>query len=543
MMSQPQLWHPLSRNDRHVRRANLRLPPEVSEHRATFLVEESLRLMALPGEDQGRTYFFRRVALRGLAAAAPTSEWVDRAQSTMHALATRALHGNDHRARGADAVFFYSQQEALEWLLQQLLRRFPQALSSAEWFAAMIAPSTPRADIGMQVVAVIDRLRSLPSGWFAAATAVLRILYAESASVAALASIPDGVARMWLSELGGASGRVGVPRLPERGRRILRDQLREFHQDGASSLGRGESAAQTASRLLPTRHRDLPPRLVWLAALMVALEDPSVLDNGAAVAGGRRVLEELADAVSASPVAKDLDPTMSSALRSSEFASDLVDEKRRDISAGAARDLPEDRGVDGGAVENPADQAHFTPAGGFYFLLNVLRRLGIEQALGALPEQLREGFLPRLIASLARCASVAENDPALMWAGASLGSAIQDDGSACIVSAECWPRMPLPPLRTQVTPARLARVWTVAVRRWCWLNARLTLFEVVRRHGRILLTRTDLDVTLSMDTVDLRLRRAGLDLDPGWLSWFGRVVRFHYVHGPLSNGIDGGEPA
>jgi len=25
------------------------------------------------------------------------------------------------------------------------------------------------------------------------------------------------------------------------------------------------------------------------------------------------------------------------------------------------------------------------------------------------------------------------------------------------------------------------------------------------------------------------VRRLGLDLDPGWLPWFGRVVRFHYL--------------
>jgi hypothetical protein len=28
--------------------------------------------------------------------------------------------------------------------------------------------------------------------------------------------------------------------------------------------------------------------------------------------------------------------------------------------------------------------------------------------------------------------------------------------------------------------------------------------------------------------VDLRIRWAGLDLDPGWLPWLGRVVSFRY---------------
>jgi hypothetical protein len=57
--------------------------------------------------------------------------------------------------------------------------------------------------------------------------------------------------------------------------------------------------------------------------------------------------------------------------------------------------------------------------------------------------------------------------------------------------------------------------------------------EVVTRGGRVWLTRAELDVTLPHDAVDIRIRRSGLDVDPGWVPWlgpFGRVVRFHYRH-------------
>ena len=33
---------------------------------------------------------------------------------------------------------------------------------------------------------------------------------------------------------------------------------------------------------------------------------------------------------------------------------------------------------------------------------------------------------------------------------------------------------------------------------------------------------------LPLDTADIRVRLLGLDLDPGWLPWFGRVIRFQY---------------
>jgi hypothetical protein len=76
----------------------------------------------------------------------------------------------------------------------------------------------------------------------------------------------------------------------------------------------------------------------------------------------------------------------------------------------------------------------------------------------------------------------------------------------------------------------LLRVWVLAVRRWCWRTGRITVREIVARHGVFSVNRTDLDVSLPLDETEIRIRRIGLDLDPGWLPWFGRVVRFHYLY-------------
>lgn len=69
--------------------------------------------------------------------------------------------------------------------------------------------------------------------------------------------------------------------------------------------------------------------------------------------------------------------------------------------------------------------------------------------------------------------------------------------------------------------------WTT-LRRACLAAMRLPLRRVLRRPGRIDLTRTHLTVRLPLRTVDLRIRRAGLDLDPGWSPLIGRVVRLEY---------------
>jgi hypothetical protein len=58
----------------------------------------------------------------------------------------------------------------------------------------------------------------------------------------------------------------------------------------------------------------------------------------------------------------------------------------------------------------------------------------------------------------------------------------------------------------------------------------------VRRPGAIVCTRTHVDVVLDVQHADVRLRRPGLDLDPGWLPWLGRVVTYHYVHGGILAG-------
>ncbi|MEW2416036.1 hypothetical protein AB0953_20270 [Streptomyces sp. NPDC046866] len=52
---------------------------------------------------------------------------------------------------------------------------------------------------------------------------------------------------------------------------------------------------------------------------------------------------------------------------------------------------------------------------------------------------------------------------------------------------------------------------------------------VARRRGRILAEPGWIEVVLPGADADVAVRRAGLDLDPGWVGWLGAVVRFRYV--------------
>ena len=76
--------------------------------------------------------------------------------------------------------------------------------------------------------------------------------------------------------------------------------------------------------------------------------------------------------------------------------------------------------------------------------------------------------------------------------------------------------------------ANAAQVWLTACRRFLRRHVRIGLASLVLRPARLAITNTHVDVFFRLTAADLRIRRAGLDIDPGWVPWFARVVTFHY---------------
>ncbi len=60
----------------------------------------------------------------------------------------------------------------------------------------------------------------------------------------------------------------------------------------------------------------------------------------------------------------------------------------------------------------------------------------------------------------------------------------------------------------------------------------MSLQELVERPGYVAVTRTHLDVTFDINQTDINIRKIGLDIDPGWVDWFGRVVTYQYISEP-----------
>ncbi len=79
-------------------------------------------------------------------------------------------------------------------------------------------------------------------------------------------------------------------------------------------------------------------------------------------------------------------------------------------------------------------------------------------------------------------------------------------------------------------------------------DAFLTLFQqryqrlqpwasrLLTRPARVTATASHLDLYFHLHSVDLDIRLAGLDINPGWLPWLGRVVHFHFLENPFAGG-------
>ncbi|RMH34831.1 MAG: hypothetical protein D6690_09740, partial [Nitrospirae bacterium] len=83
--------------------------------------------------------------------------------------------------------------------------------------------------------------------------------------------------------------------------------------------------------------------------------------------------------------------------------------------------------------------------------------------------------------------------------------------------------------RPGLTIADIVEGWSVAIDRWCRSVTGHSLLHVIHRPAYVSATRTHIDVIFRLDQIDIDIRKGGLDIDPGWVPWFGRVVAFHYT--------------
>ncbi len=531
----------LDRRDRHVGRSYLRIAEASSQHRVAYAVEEALRLADLPGEEEGRIHCFRRISLSGIPANTNRRVWIERLQQVLGVAAAQALHGTDPRARSANAVYFHNREEALETLLRRAVHASSGAASQRpEWFASSFLGMAPQTSYSLQIPAILERLRQPPLSLGVAAGILFAVLSSVDPTVL-LSAVRSDIVRDWLRELEGQKS-VSAETAPIQ----VTSQIRTMLQRTVLQFG----------------WRD--PHTIWLATLAVIRLSPGSLSAGTAVKLARSTLRLLEEEQPHTPRDRDAALVPGAASRPLVFsdAGNYQDDDAEGAITPAVADrnrladnaapgelsltadmntidrevreaVPHAAGSDEGLAVITPLLGEPTQAAGLYFFLHVLRRLGIEAALETCPALAEASFAAHILKQLATHAETTQSDPILLC--------LQTDHSEFSLSVEelgtislrpkAWPEGFSSPASAGFTSDYFLRLWLVAVKRWCWRSARIKVGEIVNRKGRVWLTRTDLDVTLPLADADIRIRRIGLDIDPGWVPWlgeFGRVVRFHY---------------
>jgi hypothetical protein len=506
----------LDRLDRQVIRSYLRLGEGVSRYRVESSLEEALRMAELPGEREGRVYFFRRVVLGGLDGQTNRRVWMECLQGTLSRLAAEAVHGTDPRAPASDTVYFNNREQALETLLREAIR--PRA---PEWFAAAVLGLAAEAESADVALAALVRLRENMPPAIAGEIVFAAARGAGPGAVARLLeAVPEATARDWVSD--GATG------------------------DGAPvplSEGR-ETMLIEAARHFGWKHS----RTVWLAALAASCANSGVSVPGSVIRQARAILRaleaklggHLARRLEAAPEGRVIfDENPAGAASRTAVGTVSSDTAKPYPQPALAEDVPPRSAAVAEPQASVPDEAagrmeilgEPTQAAGLYFLLHVLRRLRIEAVIEASPALAEANLAAHVLYDIALRLGVAEEDPILLGLKSSGDEFALPEQTIAATPRAAWPANLAWNESRRHTGSELLRVWILAVRRWCWREAGLTAREIVERRGTVWITRTDLDVTLPLKDADVRIRRVGLDIDPGWVPWLGvrgRVVRFHY---------------
>jgi hypothetical protein len=542
--------------ERHVETLRLRARSARDARRSAVAIEDALRTATFKGERQDRLILVRQLRLGPLAADLSPHSLALVLERAYDKVLPVSVDARSAAAGSAATVWFESALQAPIALALRLLEGPPPS----EWFWPLAVPAwTPGSSRGEALRAMALALADRPE----AATA-LRIwvgALVEAGHAGPLLEALGSLERRQLMAL--AEGRASLPSgeaiKPERVLAALgleRSAANTGEVNGASTLVDGEGVAPPGGATvedLPgeSSPAPLPPGPASFAAsrepnppsaappaearlkhservqppMAGSLRDPAI--TGAAGAG-----EPVPSACLSPPESETTPPTPRHAPIHPPAASvaglnrrsnqplemDTAAEEAggstpgRSPAQGPEVALLWSRG-EGGADDLGLPWDLTTRAAGLLFLLNALHRLGypawLERRRGGMGRH--QAFTLALLAGVLEQLRVPPGDP--IWAA--LGLDLQQ---------RC--RSTLTPWKRRYQGAVTA--WRRRLRRHLRQHESLGLAEVVLRPGLLHSTATHLEVGFGLNQVDLRIRLAGLDLDPGWLPWLGRVVRFRY---------------
>ncbi len=541
--------------ERSVRRLSIRAPDAALARRGAFLIEDALRTASLPG-DGGELVLLRRLRLPPFAAAAsPQQVATELARACRAAAAIDGAQASDAALAAATAVRFADALTAHLALTRLILAR---AARAAWCWPLLVSGYHSTLDGGPALRAVALSLAALPEApaalprWLAlllthGEDACARLLLAlapadpgllDAACGAAVATSSAAPPQAWRAALDWSWRRLGGddPRHLWLARMAWRSGLEPDRSPAEAALAGAAAAIEpvAASRppgetltttARPAAHGTVPAAAATRAAAARVGHDRRAVAPEAA--GGEQPRGPMPPAAtgradSAPAVVRDTgdEPDFAGPAHRLPLSADAAGSAAPPGSAPAAGSKRRQRAVTGqgplpplpatgepfagnvaggeGIVDRQA-----TTAGGLLFLVPLLCRLAFADWLAG--DAGRRDRPQRILVMLLHRLRVDGDDPVWCLFAPALAADAAADGEAA-----CWLRDCRRHLRRRVG---------------------IGLHSLVCRPARLSLTPTHIDVWQDLEAVDLRLRRAGLDLDPGWVPWLGRVLCFHYGRG------------
>lgn len=468
---------------RRIKVARLRGRSEPLIRRGAMLLEDALRTASMPGIEQNRLLLIRSLSLGVLRADKSAAAVARQLERQIAELARYAVHGADPRAASAQAVYFHDRLDAVIAVSRQLARGASAADIHAWYWGQAISgwgPDLTREQAGRLLLGV---LLNLGHGGEFLAQAFQRLIEARCLEVILHA-------------------------VREQDGSVLLQQCGRFVPEPVQAGGSGQSTTASSlpfSRMWQSVLKQWVPRWgasdsrsIWLVALALQSRRSEVMS----AVELRVQAESLLGAIAES--ADDLLPSTERSERRVQYGNNEPSPMVQTEEPGVAEDA--------GRCERVSV---YTAYAGFWFLIPLLRQVGFDRTFQGHPEWIDAAVPRRLLSSLADRLAIPPDDPVRLWL--SDEAADESESSASMYDAELMGKIDT-----------IVSGWRRSMRRWCRLHARLGLANLVRRPGWIVWDRTHVEVWMPLSRVDLRIRRAGLDLDPGWVPWLGRVIRFYY---------------
>jgi hypothetical protein len=504
---------------RQIRTLRLGAPRRDQIARMAIAIEDALRTAGLPRLPQGALLLVRRLDLGKLPSGA-SPQWLSRhIETRLQAMQLAAVPPRPD----APAVWFSDRSEALAALLASSAQDAPRA-----WYWAGVLPgwrpgmtmcellpralrqaaAEPLAAAGAAgVAALLDRLLRLDR-----LDAILEHLdlghvapVADSASPPA----PAGAAQLDAA-LASDPGEAEVGRLPPPSEAI----------ETSPPLIAGTVWRAVLTRWV-RRWGGADRRSHWLAAhALVAVHGP------AAAAQAERLITHLtAPIVPSGPTQTQTEPPVH---RSRERALSTPRASQPAASAPEAFETLPEPGLVQPAPREPFQDAPLdaspsagpwqpTRHGGLLLILPALARL--EMAAADADGDLCLCLLHRIADRLK-----IRRDPVRE----ALPRPLPRTAPRSFVPPDAWHGLRLPRGADLGREDCLLAACQLVLARFLRRYARISLRRLVRRPALVHATPTHIDLRFDARWVDLELRLAGLDLDPGWVPWLGRVVSFHY---------------